>query len=116
MLPNIYAMLHTPGVAAIVDDRIGAYGTIGPDESRPYLSWIATLQTEVCLSDGKSPADRWALTVVCQAGTEAVVSNLAAQVRLALESMGYITGAYNEPRDPDTGLYGLTLTADYLSI
>lgn len=115
-MPPIFKLLCASAqIVAIVGDRIGAFGSIPPGEARPYVLWDAGLTPQNVLA-GAPPADLWSVQIEINAKDQADVALLVKYVRAALQSCCVIVSGASLGRDPETGLYGFSLTADYYDV
>ena len=114
MFPPIYSTLRaSSAVVAIVGDRIGAFGEIHQDESRPYVTHqiIAGLP-ENQLSDVPD-TDLMQIQLNCYHATEAGVQTLVESVRDAIEPVAHVTGYPVVQRESATRLYVVAIQVDW---
>jgi hypothetical protein len=119
MLPPIYTTLRASSdVVAIVGNRIYRHGSAPQDvvsavPKVAYVTWFGMIDPENNLS-GLPPMDRVVVQVDCWHPTDAGVVTLATEVRDAIEPHAHMTGGPNDSKEPETGLYRMTLQFDWL--
>lgn len=121
MLPPVFQLLKaSTAVKAIVGSsppRIYRHGSAPqrPDSvpfPEPYITWFLVSGTpENNLSD-PPPTDRMSVQVDCWHQRDAGIEALAKAARDALEQGGHVLSILADGREPDTGLYRLSLQAD----
>jgi hypothetical protein len=114
MFPEVFTLLHTAEVAALVANRIYRHGTAPLNVGSPYLTWfIVDGIPQNTLAD-PPPVDRLEVQVdlwsdnTGTGGRQIVV--LAAAVRAAIEAAHHVTSFVDDQQDFATQRYRITFT------
>lgn len=116
MIPPVYSLLSSsPGVVAIVVDRIGEHGRIFPLELRPYITWqIVSGGADAQLDTGRACHDRSTVQVDCWHASSSGLALLADAARTALEQESYFAGVIADEQDAETRLYRFGMQFDFI--
>lgn len=116
MFPQVFQLLHdSAAVAAIVSDRIGAHNEIPQDASRPYITYATVSGQPYDHLSGPPGGDFDAIDINCWHQTDAGVRALAKAVRDALDAALICNRVTVDLREPDTRLYRVGITADFIT-
>lgn len=115
LLPPIFALLKaSAAVTALLgaNPKVYRHGIAPQNTVAPYVVWLVVgADPENNLSD-VPPVDRIVVQLDCYSTTDGGVETLATAVRDALEPSAHMTGIVINEREPDTGLYRLSLQFD----
>lgn len=114
MIPDVYSLLHTASVSALVGNRIYRHGTAPQDVAAPYVTWFVVSGIPENHLDGTPPTD--AFSVQCDvwtANTGAGITQantIGEALRDAIEAQFHITNIGGDSQDYPTQRYRLSLT------
>lgn len=118
MLPPVFVTLKaSSAVRAIVGTspaRIYRHGNAPQDVAKPYITWTAFGAPENQLS-GTPTTDKYTVQVDCWHQTDKGVEDMADAVRDAIEPVAHMTAIRDEPREPETKLYRVSLDFDWFN-
>lgn len=114
MIPDVYALLHTTAVDALISNRIYQHGAAPQGTASPYVTWFVVSGVPENNLDADPPADAWSIQVdiwttntrdgITQADT------LSQAIRDAIEDRFHITNIGGDAQDYATQRYRLSLT------
>lgn len=107
---NVYGLLRTPAVAAIVGARI-RQDRPNPSEVAPYVVWERQIVPDMGLAR-RPIADRETITVDLFAADEQQRDSLLLAIRNAIEPVGTITNIQSLGEEVDTGIWRFNISAD----
>jgi hypothetical protein len=116
MFPKVYRTIHTPAVAAIVADRIGRHGEIGPTTDKRYITWQIIGDDPQLQLSGDPCTNFTAVQIDCYHDQDAGAEALAVAVRAALNAARIANRVVIDGRDTDTRLYRVGLQADFIGL
>ncbi len=120
MLPDVYRVLSTPEVTALLGSppRIFGSGSAPQGVEAPYITWFVVTGDPHDHLSGPPESDADTVQIDCYAGpdgsAEKQVGQLAKAVRDALDQAFFTNRLVIDGREPDTGLYRIALQADFI--
>lgn len=116
MFPPVYNLLHgAAAVLAIVGDRIGAHNEVPQDTARPYITYSTVSGQPFDQLSGAPCGDFDAIDINCWHQTDEGIRALALAVRNALDAALICNRVTIDLREPDTRLYRVGITADFIT-
>lgn len=119
MLPPVFQTLKASAdVKAIVGTnppRVYRHGNAPQDTTRPYIAWgLVFGDPQNNLSD-LPPGDRMTVQVDCYHPTDSGIEAMAQVVRDAIEPVAHMTGVNVDLREPETKLFRISMTFDFIT-
>lgn len=121
MLPNVFPVLNTPEIQALVGNpsRIYDFGSAPPKAKTPYITFWNVSGIPHDQLSGAPCSDFDAVQIDIYAGPSdsgrAQVRELARLVQSALDNAGIANRLIIQGRDNDTRLFRVSLEADFIS-
>lgn len=114
MLPDVFAVLNTVAVRAIVDTRIYRHGMAPQGVIAPYVTWFVVTGVPEIHLDGTPPIDNVSVQVDGWTNSDgtgiAQAAALGIALRDAIEASHDITNFGNDSQDFQTQRYRISLT------
>ena len=121
MLPNVFPVLNTPEIQALVGNpsRIYDFGSAPPGAKAPYITFLNVSGIPHDQISGAPCSDSDTVQIDIYAGPQesgkAQIRKLATLVRDALDGAGIANRLIIQGRDNDTRLFRVSLEADFIS-
>ncbi len=121
MLPNVFPVLNTPEIQAIVGNpsRIYDFGSAPQDTVKPYITFWNVSGIPHDQLSGAPCSDFDTIQIDIYAGphdsAKAQIRKLATLVRDALDGAGIANRLIIQGRDNDTRLFRVSLEADFIN-